>query len=394
MLDKLGIDQPAWQALTSMDDILGFVKKVGYPVLVRPSYVLSGAAMNVCYDDEELGRFLEMATEVSKEYPVVVSKFMQDTKEIEFDAVADHGKIVEYAISEHIEYAGVHSGDATMVFPAQHIYFSTIRQIKKISRKIAQELNISGPFNIQYLAKDRQVKVIECNLRASRSFPFVSKILKRNFIETATKIMLDAPYQPADKSEFDIDRIGVKASQFSFARLQNADPVLGVDMSSTGEVGCLGDDFNEALINALIATGYRLPKKSILISSGGAKGKVDMLEPCRMLQEKGYDIYATAGTAKFLNDNGVKAVAVLWPDEAGENNVMDMIADHKFDLIVNVPKNHTKRELTNGYRIRRGATDHNIPLMTNVRLAKAFIEAFCTLSLEDVKIKSWQEYNS
>ena len=394
MLDKLGIDQPAWQALTSMDDILGFVKKVGYPVLVRPSYVLSGAAMNVCYDDEELGRFLEMATEVSKEYPVVVSKFMQDTKEIEFDAVADHGKIVEYAISEHIEYAGVHSGDATMVFPAQHIYFSTIRQIKKISRKIAQELNISGPFNIQYLAKDRQVKVIECNLRASHSFPFVSKILKRNFIETATKIMLDAPYQLADKSEFDIDRIGVKASQFSFARLQNADPVLGVDMSSTGEVGCLGDDFNEALINALIATGYRLPKKSILISSGGAKGKVDMLEPCRMLQEKGYDIYATAGTAKFLNDNGVKAVAVLWPDEAGENNVMDMIADHKFDLIVNVPKNHTKRELTNGYRIRRGATDHNIPLMTNVRLAKAFIEAFCTLSLEDVKIKSWQEYNS
>ncbi len=394
MLDKLGIDQPAWRALTSMDDIQDFVKKVGYPVLVRPSYVLSGAAMNVCYDDEELARFLEMATEVSKDYPVVVSKFMQDTKEIEFDAVADHGKIVEYAISEHIEYAGVHSGDATMVFPAQHIYFSTIRQIKKISRKIAQELNISGPFNIQYLAKDRQVKVIECNLRASRSFPFVSKVLKRNFIETATRIMLDAPYEVADKSEFDIDRIGVKASQFSFARLQNADPVLGVDMSSTGEVGCLGDDFNEALINALIATGYTLPKKSILISSGGVKGKVDMLEPCRMLQDKGYEIYATEGTAKFLNDNGVKATAVAWPDEEGENNVMNMIAEHKFDLIVNVPKNHTKRELTNGYRIRRGATDHNIPLMTNVRLAKAFIEAFCTLSLEDIKIKSWQEYNA
>ena len=394
MLDKLGIDQPAWRALTSMDDIQNFVKKVGYPVLVRPSYVLSGAAMNVCYDDEELARFLEMATEVSKDYPVVVSKFMQDTKEIEFDAVADHGKIVEYAISEHIEYAGVHSGDATMVFPAQHIYFSTIRQIKKISRKIAQELNISGPFNIQYLAKDRQVKVIECNLRASRSFPFVSKVLKRNFIETATRIMLDAPYEVADKSEFDIDRIGVKASQFSFARLQNADPVLGVDMSSTGEVGCLGDDFNEALINALIATGYTLPKKSILISSGGVKGKVDMLEPCRMLQDKGYEIYATEGTAKFLNDNGVKATAVAWPDEEGENNVMNMIAEHKFDLIVNVPKNHTKRELTNGYRIRRGATDHNIPLMTNVRLAKAFIEAFCTLSLEDIKIKSWQEYNA
>jgi len=394
MLDKLGIDQPAWRALTSMDDIQDFVKKVGYPVLVRPSYVLSGAAMNVCYDDEELARFLEMATEVSKDYPVVVSKFMQDTKEIEFDAVADHGKIVEYAISEHIEYAGVHSGDATMVFPAQHIYFSTIRQIKKISRKIAQELNISGPFNIQYLAKDRQVKVIECNLRASRSFPFVSKVLKRNFIETATRIMLDAPYEVADKSEFDIDRIGVKASQFSFARLQNADPVLGVDMSSTGEVGCLGDDFNEALINALIATGYTLPKKSILISSGGVKGKVDMLEPCRMLQDKGYEIYATEGTAKFLNDNGVKATSVAWPDEEGENNVMNMIAEHKFDLIVNVPKNHTKRELTNGYRIRRGATDHNIPLMTNVRLAKAFIEAFCTLSLEDIKIKSWQEYNA
>ena len=394
MLDKLGIDQPAWRALTSMDDIKEFVDNVGYPVLVRPSYVLSGAAMNVCYNDEELARFLEKATEVSKEYPVVVSKFMQDTKEIEFDAVADHGKIVEYAISEHIEYAGVHSGDATMVFPAQQIYFSTIRQIKKISRKIAQELNISGPFNIQYLAKDRSVKVIECNLRASRSFPFVSKVLKRNFIETATKIMLDAPYEAADKSEFDIDRIGVKASQFSFARLQNADPVLGVDMSSTGEVGCLGDDFNEALINALIATGYTLPKESVMISSGGVKGKVEMLEPCRMLQDKGYRIYATEGTAKFLNDNGVKAIKVSWPDEEGENNLLDMIAEHKFDLIVNVPKNHTSRELTNGYRIRRGATDHNIPLMTNVRLAKAFIEAFCTLPIEEVKIKSWQEYNS
>lgn len=394
MLDKLGIDQPAWRALTSMDDIKAFVDNVGYPVLVRPSYVLSGAAMNVCYNDEELARFLEKATEVSKEYPVVVSKFMQDTKEIEFDAVADHGKIVEYAISEHIEYAGVHSGDATMVFPAQQIYFSTIRQIKKISRKIAQELNISGPFNIQYLAKDRSVKVIECNLRASRSFPFVSKVLKRNFIETATKIMLDAPYEAADKSEFDIDRIGVKASQFSFARLQNADPVLGVDMSSTGEVGCLGDDFNEALINALIATGYTLPKESVMISSGGVKGKVEMLEPCRMLQDKGYRIYATEGTAKFLNDNGVKAIKVSWPDEEGENNLLDMIAEHKFDLIVNVPKNHTSRELTNGYRIRRGATDHNIPLMTNVRLAKAFIEAFCTLPIEEVKIKSWQEYNS
>ena len=394
MLDKLDIDQPAWRALTSFEDVKEFVDQVGYPVLVRPSYVLSGAAMNVCYDDEELHRFLNMATEVSKEFPVVVSQFMQDTKEIEFDAVADKGEVVEYAISEHVEYAGVHSGDATMVFPAQHIYFSTIRQIKKIARKIAKELNISGPFNIQFLAKNRQVRVIECNLRASRSFPFVSKILKRNFIETATKIMLDAPYSKPDRSEFDIDRIGVKASQFSFARLQNADPVLGVDMSSTGEVGCLGDDLNEALLNALIATGYRIPKKSVLISSGGVKGKVDLLEPVRELAKNGYKIYATGGTAKFFNENGVKATAVAWPDENGENNVMDMIADHQFELIINVPKNHTKRELTNGYRIRRGAIDHNIPLMTNTRLAKAFIQAFCDLKEEDIKVKSWQEYNS
>ena len=394
MLDKLGIDQPAWRALTSFEDIKDFVAQVGYPVLVRPSYVLSGAAMNVCYDDEELHRFLNMATEVSKEFPVVVSQFMQETKEIEFDAVADKGEVVEYAISEHVEYAGVHSGDATMVFPAQHIYFSTIRQIKKISHKIAKELNISGPFNIQFLAKNREVKVIECNLRASRSFPFVSKILKRNFIETATKIMLDAPYTRPDKSEFDIDRIGVKASQFSFARLQNADPVLGVDMSSTGEVGCLGDDLNEALLNALIATGYRLPKKSVLISSGAAKGKVSLLEPAKNLIKEGYDVYATGGTAKFFNENGVPAVAVSWPDEEGENNVLDMIAEHKFDLIINVPKNHSKRELTNGYRIRRGAIDHNIPLMTNVRLAKAFIEAFTAMKENDIKIKSWQEYNA
>jgi carbamoyl-phosphate synthase large subunit len=396
MLDKLGIDQPSWQALTSFEDVKEFVAKVGYPVLVRPSYVLSGAAMNVCYDEEELHRFLNMATEVSKEFPVVVSKFMTETKEIEFDAVADKGEVVEYAISEHVEYAGVHSGDATMVFPAQHIYFSTVRQIKKIAHKIAKELNISGPFNIQFLAKNRDVKVIECNLRASRSFPFVSKILKRNFIETATKIMLDCPYSRPDKSEFDIDRIGVKASQFSFARLQNADPVLGVDMSSTGEVGCLGDDLNEALLNALIATGYRLPKvgRSILISSGDAKGKVSLLEPAQNLMKKGYEVYATGGTAKFFNENGVKATAVSWPDEEGENNVMDMIAAHKFDLIINVPKNHTKRELTNGYRIRRGAIDHNIPLMTNVRLAKAFIEAFTAMKEEDIKIKSWQEYNA
>lgn len=394
MLDKLGIDQPAWRALTSFDDIKSFVSQVGFPVLVRPSYVLSGAAMNVCYDMDELKRFLRMATEVSKDYPVVVSQFMQETKEIEFDAVADKGEVVEYAISEHIEYAGVHSGDATICFPALHIYYSTIRQIKKISRQIARELNISGPFNIQYLAKDRTVKVIECNLRASRSFPFVSKILKRNFIETATRVMLDAPYTKPDSSEFDIDRIGVKASQFSFARLQNADPVLGVDMSSTGEVGCLGDDFDEALLNALIATGYRLPEKNILISSGGVKSKVDMLDAGKMLVKNGYNIFATAGTARFFNDNGVRATAVAWPDEPGENNVTDMIARHCFDLIVNVPKNHTSRELTNGYKIRRDAINHNIPLMTNTRLAKAFIEAFCTLGRQPLKVKSWQEFNS
>ena len=394
MLDRLGIDQPAWRALTSFDDIKSFVEQVGFPVLVRPSYVLSGAAMNVCHSYDELERFLAMATEVSKEFPVVVSQFMQETKEIEFDAVADKGEVIEYAISEHIEYAGVHSGDATMVFPAQNIYFSTIRRIKKISRRIAKELNISGPFNIQYLAKGSDIKVIECNLRASRSFPFVSKILKRNFIDTATRIMLDAPYERPDKSEFDIDRIGVKASQFSFARLQNADPVLGVDMSSTGEVGCLGDDFNEALLNAMIATGYNIPGKNILVSSGGLKGKVDLLEPIKQLEKSGYAIFATDGTAKFLKENGVNASVVSWPDEDGENKVMDMIADHKFDLIINVPKNHTKRELTNGYRIRRGAIDHNIPLMTNVRLAKAFIDAFCSMKLDDIKIKSWQEYNA
>ena len=394
MLDQLGIDQPAWQELTSLDDVKTFVAKVGYPVLVRPSYVLSGAAMNVCYDEEELTRFLQMASEVSKEYPVVVSQFMQETKEIEFDAVAQNGEVVEYAISEHIEYAGVHSGDATLVFPAQQIYFSTARQIKKISRRIAQELNISGPFNIQFLARKNEVKVIECNLRASRSFPFVSKVLKRNFIETATRIMLDAPYTRPDKSAFDIDRIGVKASQFSFARLQNADPVLGVDMSSTGEVGCLGDDFNEALLNSLIATGYKIPKQSILLSSGATKSKVDLLDASHMLSKNGYHIYATAGTATFLNSHGIPTTPVFWPDERphAENNVMKMIAEHKFDLIVNIPKNHSKRELTNGYRIRRGAIDHNIPLITNARLASAFIEAFCELKLGDIQIKSWQEY--
>ena len=396
MLDKLGIDQPKWSALTSMEDVQKFIDEVGYPVLVRPSYVLSGAAMNVCHDDDELRRFLEAASEVSKEYPVVISQFMTETNEIEFDGVAQNGEIVEYGISEHVEYAGVHSGDATMTFPAQQISFATARQIKKISRAIAKELNISGPFNIQYLAKGRDVKVIECNLRASRSFPFVSKVLKRNFIETATRIMLDAPYQKPDKSAFDIDRMGVKASQFSFARLQNADPVLGVDMSSTGEVGCMGDTFEEALLNSLIATGYKIPskEKGIMISSGGTKEKASMLDAAQALVKNGYTVYASEGTAKFLNDNHVKAIAVAWPDEDHKDmpNVMEMIVDHKFDLIVNIPKNHTKRELTNGYRIRRGAIDHNIPLMTNARLASAFIEAFCTLSQDDLQIKSWQEY--
>ena len=396
MLDKLGIDQPKWSALTSMEDVQKFINEVGYPVLVRPSYVLSGAAMNVCHDDDELRRFLEAASEVSKEYPVVISQFMTETNEIEFDGVAQNGEIVEYGISEHVEYAGVHSGDATMTFPAQQISFATARQIKKISRAIAKELNISGPFNIQYLAKGRDVKVIECNLRASRSFPFVSKVLKRNFIETATRIMLDAPYQKPDKSAFDIDRMGVKASQFSFARLQNADPVLGVDMSSTGEVGCMGDTFEEALLNSLIATGYKIPSKDkgIMLSSGGAKEKASLLDAAQALVKNGYTIYATAGTAKFLNENNVKATAVGWPDEEHKDlpNVMQMIADHKFDLIVNIPKNHTKRELTNGYRIRRGAIDHNIPLITNARLASAFIEAFCTLSQNQLQIKSWQEY--
>ena len=396
MLDTLGIDQPAWQELTSLEDVKGFVEKVGYPVLVRPSYVLSGAAMNVCYDEDELKEFLSLAAEVSKEFPVVVSQFLQNTKEIEFDAVAQNGEIVEYAISEHVEFAGVHSGDATLVFPAQKIYFATARRIKKISRQIAKELNISGPFNIQFLARNNEVKVIECNLRASRSFPFVSKVLKRNFIETATKIMLDAPYSKPDKSAFDIDWIGVKASQFSFSRLHKADPVLGVDMSSTGEVGCIGDDFSEALLNAMIATGFSIPspKKGVMFSSGAMKSKVDLLDASRMLFAKGYKIYATAGTAAFLNAHGVNTEPVFWPDERADadNNVMKMIADHKFDLIVNIPKNHTKRELTNGYKIRRGAIDHNIPLITNARLAGAFIEAFCEMKQEDIQIKSWQEY--
>ena len=392
MLDHLGIDQPIWGELTSESEIDAFIEKVGFPVLIRPSYVLSGAAMNVCHTREQVETFLKLAAKVSKEYPVVVTEFLQDAKEIEFDAVAQNGEVVEYAISEHVEFAGVHSGDATLVFPAQKIYFETARRIKKVSKMIAKELNISGPFNIQYLAKNNEIKVIECNLRASRSFPFVSKVLKRNFIETATKIMLNAPYTQPDKSAFDIDWIGVKASQFSFSRLHNADPVLGVDMSSTGEVGCIGEDFDEALLSSMIAIGNTIPQKNIMVSSGGVKSKVDLLEPCKLLDKNGYNLYATAGTASFLRDNGVNVTTVSWPDEEGENNVMEMFSQHAFDLVVNIPKDHSRRELTNGYKIRRAAIDHNIPLLTNARLAGAFIKAFTSMKMEDIKIKSWQEY--
>ena len=394
MLDQLGIDQPRWKELTTEEDIDKFISEVGFPVLIRPSYVLSGAAMNVCYDYEQMHGFLAQAAKVSKEFPVVVSKFLQNAKEIEFDAVARNGEIVEYAISEHIEYAGVHSGDATLVFPAQKIYMATARRIKRISARIAKALNISGPFNIQYLAKDNDVKVIECNLRASRSFPFVSKVLKHNFIDTATRIMLGEKVEKIDSSTFDIDYIGVKASQFSFARLHHADPVLGVDMSSTGEVGCIGSDFDEALLNAMLSVGHHVPKGAVLVSSGDVRGKVDMLEACRLLAENGFEIFATEGTARFLNNNGVKAEKASWPDENDQKseNVLDLIASHKVDLVINIPKNHSKRELTNGYRIRRQAIDHNIPLITNARLAGAYVKAFINKPVESMQIRSWQEY--
>ncbi|MCK9155764.1 MAG: carbamoyl-phosphate synthase (glutamine-hydrolyzing) large subunit [Paludibacteraceae bacterium] len=392
MLDQLGIDQPRWQELTSFDEIDKFVDEVGFPVLIRPSYVLSGAAMNVCYTKDQMQTFLKAAANVSKEYPVVVSVFMQEAREVEFDAVAKDGEVVEYAISEHVEYAGVHSGDATLVYPAQRLYLETARRIKKISKKIAKELNISGPFNIQYLAKNNDIKVIECNLRASRSFPFVSKVLKRNFIETATKIMLGMEVAKPDSSTFDIDYVGVKASQFSFARLHKADPVHGVDMASTGEVGCIGDDFEEALLSSMISVGYNIPQKGILVSSGDIKGKVDLLDPCKMLFAKGYKIYATEGTKKFLHENGVEATTVSWPDEEGENSISDLMLNHQIDLVINIPKNHTRRELTNGYKIRRSSIDHNIPLLTNARLAGAFIQAFCDKKINEIQIKSWQEY--
>ena len=392
MLDQLGIDQPAWQELTSLDDVKDFVKKVGYPVLVRPSYVLSGAAMNVCYDQEELERFLQMASEVSKEYPVVVSQFMQETKEIEFDAVAQNGEIVAYAISEHIEFAGVHSGDATIQFPPQKLYVETVRRIKRISRQIAKELNISGPFNIQFLAKNNDVKVIECNLRASRSFPFVSKVLKINFIELATKVMLGLPVEKPEKNLFDLDYVGIKASQFSFNRLQKADPVLGVDMASTGEVGCIGDDTSCAVLKAMLSVGYRIPEKNVLMSTGTLKQKVDLLQAARALKAKGYNIFATGGSSKFLAENGVENTRVYWPSEEGQPQALEMLHKKEIDMVVNIPRDLTPTELENGYKIRRAAVDLNIPLVTNARLASAFINAFCSMSIDDIAIKSWDEY--
>ena len=392
MLDRIGVDQPEWSALTSMEDINAFVEKVGFPVLVRPSYVLSGAAMNVCSNQEELERFLQLAANVSQKHPVVVSQFIEHAKEVEMDAVAKDGEIIAYAISEHIEFAGVHSGDATIQFPPQKLYVETVRRIKRISREIARELKISGPFNIQFLARDNDIKVIECNLRASRSFPFVSKVLKINLIELATQVMLGIPVEKPDKNLFDLDYVGIKASQFSFNRLQKADPVLGVDMASTGEVGCLGDDTNCAILKAMLSVGYRIPEKSVLLSTGGPKQKVEMLQAARQLQKKGYKIYATGGSSKFLTENGVENTRVYWPSEEGQPQALDMLHRKEIDMVVNIPKNLTSGELTNGYKIRRAAIDLNIPLITNARLASAFINAFCTMSVDDLQIKSWAEY--
>ena len=392
MLGRIGVDQPEWSALTSMDDINEFVDKVGFPVLVRPSYVLSGAAMNVCYDRDQLERFLTLAANVSKRHPVVVSQFLEHAKEVEMDAVAQNGEIIAYAISEHVEFAGVHSGDATIQFPPQKLYVETARRIKKISKKIAKQLNISGPFNIQFLARDNDIKVIECNLRASRSFPFVSKVLKINFIELATRIMLGLPVSKPDKSVFDLDYVGVKASQFSFNRLQKADPKLGVDMVSTGEVGCLGEDARAALLTAMLSVGQRVPKKSVLLSTGNGKQKGDMLSAAKLLRKHGYDIYATEGTSRHLDENGIENTRVYWPDETGTPQAVEMLDNHEIDLVINVPRNHSDKEVTNGYRIRRTAIDRNIPLITNARLASAFIKAFCTMTPDDLEIKSWQEF--
>ena len=393
MCDRIGVDQPAWAALTSMDDINQFIEKVGFPVLVRPSYVLSGAAMNVCSNQDELERFLQLAANISKKHPVVVSKFHEHNKEIEMDAVAKDGEIIAYAISEHIEFAGVHSGDATIQFPPQKIYVETVRQIKKVSKKIAKELNISGPFNIQFLAEQNHLRVIECNLRASRSFPFVSKVLKLNLIELATKIMLGLPFERPEKNLFDLDYVGIKASQFSFNRLQKADPVLGVDMASTGEVGCIGDDTASALLCAMLSVGHRIPKKGVLLSTGPGKQKADMLRAAQQLIEHGYQLYATGGTSRYLEENGIKNTLVHWPSEEGvQPQALDLLHSHEIDMVVNVPKNLTVGELTNGYKIRRAAIDLNIPLITNSRLASAFIDAFCTKSLNDIEIKAWSEF--
>ena len=392
LLDRIGVDQPEWSALTSMEDINQFIDKVGFPVLVRPSYVLSGAAMNVCSNQEELERFLKLAANVSKKHPVVVSRFLQHAKEVEMDAVARDGEIIAYAISEHIEFAGVHSGDATIQFPPQKLYVETARRIKKISKQIAKELHISGPFNIQYLARENDIKVIECNLRASRSFPFVSKVLKINLIELATRIMLGLPVERPSSNLFDLDYVGIKASQFSFNRLQKADPVLGVDMASTGEVGCLGEDSRTALLKAMLSVGHRIPAKNILLSTGNGKQKAEMLAAAHMLKEHGYHLYATGGTSRYLSDNGIENTLVYWPSEKGEPQALDMLHKKEIDMVVNVPKNLSSGELTNGYKIRRAAIDLNIPLITNARLASAFIYAFCTVKPEELEIKSWQEY--
>ena len=392
MLNRIGVDQPEWSALTSMDDIQEFIGRVGFPVLVRPSYVLSGAAMNVCSNQEELERFLKLAANVSKKHPVVVSRFLQHAKEVEMDAVAKDGEIIAYAISEHIEFAGVHSGDATIQFPPQKLYVETARRIKKISKQIARELHISGPFNIQYLARENDIKVIECNLRASRSFPFVSKVLKINLIELATRIMLGLPVEKPAKSLFDLDYVGIKASQFSFNRLQKADPVLGVDMASTGEVGCLGEDSRTALLKAMLSVGHRIPKKNILLSTGDGKQKAEMLAACAMLRDHGYKLFATPGTSHYLTDNGIENTLVYWPSEEGKPQALEMLHNKEIDMVVNVTKNLSTGELSNGYKIRRAAIDLNVPLITNARLASAFIQAFCTVKLDDLEIKSWQEF--
>ena len=393
MLTENGINQPEWSALTSMDDIDKFVDRVGFPVLVRPSYVLSGAAMNICSNRDELTRFLQLAANVSEDHPVVVSKFIEHAKEIEMDAVAQDGEILAYAISEHIEFAGVHSGDATIQFPPQKLYVETMRRIKRISRQIAKKLHINGPFNIQFMARDNDILVIECNLRASRSFPFVSKVLKLNFIDLATKIMLGAPVEKPSKNLFDLDYVGIKASQFSFNRLQKADPVLGVDMSSTGEVGCLGDDTSTALLKSMLSVGLRIPKKTVLLSTGGAKQKAEMLDAAKMLKQHGYELYATVGTSKYLAENGIENTCVYMPSDEGQHpQALDLLHEKKIDMVVNMPKDLTPRELTNGYKVRRAAIDLNVPLITNSRLASAFISAFCNVSLDDIDIKAWGEY--